>query len=68
LRRDLGGIVIAANESFKKVRQRALSEHATAPKAHATVPRAGRNDPCPCGSGNKYKRCCLRRHPQPAMR
>lgn len=21
--------------------------------------KAGRNDPCPCGSGNKYKRCCL---------
>jgi uncharacterized protein len=21
--------------------------------------RAGRNDPCPCGSGRKYKRCCL---------
>jgi len=21
-------------------------------------PRVGRNDPCPCGSGNKYKRCC----------
>jgi hypothetical protein len=20
--------------------------------------RAGRNDPCPCGSGKKYKRCC----------
>ncbi len=20
----------------------------------------GRNDPCPCGSGRKYKRCCLR--------
>lgn len=19
----------------------------------------GRNDPCPCGSGLKYKRCCL---------
>ena len=19
----------------------------------------GRNDPCPCGSGNKYKKCCL---------
>ena len=18
-----------------------------------------RNDPCPCGSGNKYKKCCL---------
>lgn len=21
--------------------------------------RVGRNDPCPCGSGRKYKRCCL---------
>jgi uncharacterized protein len=20
---------------------------------------AGRNDPCPCGSGRKYKKCCL---------
>jgi hypothetical protein len=20
---------------------------------------AGRNDPCPCGSGKKYKKCCL---------
>lgn len=23
------------------------------------MPTAGRNDPCPCGSGKKYKRCCL---------
>ena len=22
-------------------------------------PRIGRNDPCPCGSGKKYKKCCL---------
>jgi uncharacterized protein len=22
-------------------------------------PRVGRNDPCPCGSGKKYRRCCL---------
>jgi preprotein translocase subunit SecA len=22
------------------------------------VPRVGRNDPCPCGSGKKYKKCC----------
>jgi len=21
-------------------------------------PRVGRNDPCPCGSGRKFKRCC----------
>ena len=22
-------------------------------------PKVGRNDACPCGSGNKYKRCCM---------
>ena len=22
-------------------------------------PKIGRNDPCPCGSGKKYKQCCL---------
>jgi preprotein translocase subunit SecA len=21
------------------------------------VPKVGRNDPCPCGSGKKYKQC-----------
>jgi preprotein translocase subunit SecA len=24
-------------------------------------PKVGRNDPCPCGSGKKYKACCLRK-------
>jgi uncharacterized protein YecA (UPF0149 family) len=23
------------------------------------APRVGRNDPCPCGSGQKFKKCCL---------
>ena len=23
--------------------------------------KAGRNDPCPCGSGKKYKKCCLKK-------
>jgi preprotein translocase subunit SecA len=23
-------------------------------------PKVGRNDPCPCGSGKKYKQCCGR--------
>ena len=25
-----------------------------------TGPEVGRNDPCPCGSGKKYKKCCGR--------
>ena len=30
-------------------------------KASGTIvkgPKIGRNDPCPCGSGKKYKKCC----------
>ncbi len=46
----------------------ATTAAATAPEeAHAGVvhtvrrkhPKIGRNDPCPCGSGKKYKKCCL---------
>jgi len=29
--------------------------HTTPARASAKV---GRNDPCPCGSGKKYKKCC----------
>jgi uncharacterized protein len=28
-------------------------------KSTPAIPKTGRNDPCPCGSGLKYKRCCL---------
>jgi len=27
----------------------------------ATMVAVGRNDPCPCGSGKKFKKCCLSR-------
>ena len=26
---------------------------------HRAMPKVGRNDPCPCGSGKKYKNCCM---------
>ena len=28
--------------------------------ARRSLPKVGRNDPCPCGSGKKYKNCCGR--------
>jgi preprotein translocase subunit SecA len=36
-----------------------IEEASVAPKAPAKAegPRVGRNDPCPCGSGRKYKKC-----------
>lgn len=33
-------------------------DHAQVPFRHETPP-PGRNDPCLCGSGKKYKKCCL---------
>jgi uncharacterized protein len=32
---------------------------ASAAPLRRAQPRVGRNDPCPCGSGKKYKKCCL---------
>ena len=37
---------------------RALREGPAPIKAQ---PKVGRNDPCPCGSGRKFKHCCLGR-------
>ena len=32
-------------------------EPVSAPTVHRTDDKVGRNDPCPCGSGKKYKKC-----------
>ena len=34
-----------------------LKEEGGVPQRRAG--KIGRNDPCPCGSGKKYKKCCL---------
>ena len=35
------------------------SGHKIQPEQKIKAPKIGRNDRCPCGSGKKYKRCCL---------
>jgi hypothetical protein len=32
--------------------------HSEVGKPYIAPPKVGRNDPCPCGSGKKYKKCC----------
>ena len=43
-------------------RQRAAAQapqgEQTVKKIQLETPKVGRNDPCPCGSGKKYKKCC----------
>jgi hypothetical protein len=36
-----------------------------APRMATTTGGVGRNDPCPCGSGKKFKKCCLHREAAP---
>ncbi|MBU1998799.1 MAG: SEC-C domain-containing protein, partial [Candidatus Omnitrophica bacterium] len=47
-----------AHESFSQ----SISENKTSSlpssSQNSSHPKVGRNDPCPCGSGNKYKKCC----------
>ena len=31
-----------------------------------TIPKTGRNEPCPCKSGRKFKQCCLQNEANPA--
>jgi preprotein translocase subunit SecA len=34
-------------------------QHAPVATFQRATPKVGRNDPCPCGSGKKHKKCCL---------
>jgi hypothetical protein len=39
--------------------QREAAERAARERERRTRAKVGRNDPCPCGSGRKHKKCCL---------
>jgi hypothetical protein len=60
-RKILGKII-----KLKKVIARGLRESDPELAVSATITRTGtrvgRNDACPCGSGRKYKQCCLRKN------
>lgn len=43
-----------------KERRKELYKEQKLSKTVVKGPKVGRNDPCPCGSGKKYKKCCGR--------
>lgn len=47
--------LMRAGDSIERLMHLVRSEDAKASR------QTGRNDPCPCGSGRKYKKCCLER-------
>jgi uncharacterized protein len=60
LRRQLGSLLVTTHRAFEKHRRATAAEHLP-PHVLPRSVRVGRNEPCPCGSGKKYKRCCAGR-------
>ena len=54
---DDGSVSQEAAQATTQAVLSAIAAGMTASQATATVPKVGRNDPCPCGSGKKYKNC-----------
>jgi uncharacterized protein len=48
--------LVAAYRYFREHRQAEVGTRTSKPRRSS--PKVGRNAPCPCGSGKKYKRCC----------
>lgn len=47
------------HESWRAKREKLVRRGASEGRPpKASTAKAGRNDPCPCGSGKKYKKCC----------
>jgi len=62
-RYKVGNVTVPHREraSFRKIEGKWYfvdGKEINAPPARHEGPRIGRNDPCPCGSGKKYKKCC----------
>ena len=49
---------VAAIYRFWLPHREASHDSVVASTVRRDAPKAGRNDPCPCGSGKKFKKCC----------
>jgi hypothetical protein len=54
---DLDSLLARRQSLLRRLCDRSLKK----PTVHSPKPKIGRNDPCPCGSGKKAKKCCLAR-------
>src|SRR5437660_9715320 len=53
-RADLDSLLAKRQSLLRRLCGRTLKRQTI----HSPTPKIGRNDPCPCGSGKKWKRCC----------
>jgi len=53
-------VTLAAPQNNPPLKKVSENKYAGEPAKPAQSAKVGRNDPCPCGSGKKYKKCCGR--------
>ena len=56
--RQTKSIKFVGENPYKKQMENREVEDNRAQAAKSSKIDVGRNDPCPCGSGKKYKKCC----------
>ena len=56
---NLRNAIASGTMNAAELREGVLGE-ITAAAASPAKAKVGRNDPCPCGSGKKFKKCCGR--------
>jgi uncharacterized protein YecA (UPF0149 family) len=61
--RDPEKLLYQREKQFNKLKRKTspaddAPEYVAEQPVRRAEPKVGRNDPCPCGSGKKYKRCC----------
>lgn len=74
--KDVGELIRGFQTAYPDYKSKLTQRHARIKKLYAIYRRKhgweqapvqsrkiGRNDPCPCGSGKKYKKCCLLKKP-----
>ena len=55
------GVVAGLRQLYVMFREDRKARDTENPFSHSSRFKAGRNDPCPCGSGKKFKACCGQR-------
>ena len=60
---NVDGVTQVHHENAKFIKKRGKwyfedGEPVAAEQVRRDAPKVGRNDPCPCGSGKKFKKCC----------
>ena len=58
IHRDIGSLASRAAFAAEGQSPQASPQDAKQAPVEREAPKVGRNDPCPCGSGKKYKKCC----------